>query len=232
MKIAKSANILAIETATSACSVALCFEGQCFELNEIGKNVHSQVLLEMVQNVLDSANLTVADLSAIAVSQGPGSFTGLRIGIGVAQGLAYGVACPMIGVSTLDVLANQAQANGHVIAAIDARMGEVYWGDYAKDELGLKRLGPPSVTSPEQVIPSDNVSYQLLGNAWSEYIGLFDKTLMSHSVVDQEQLYPSAGSLLELAQNSYTNNKLISAIDFKPDYIRNQVAKKPLKSVP
>ena len=112
--------ILAIETATSSCSVALNHQEGVLVRHEVGNNVHSKVLLEMVQDVLNEAGLKADDIDAVAVGQGPGSFTGLRIGVGVAQGIAYGIDAPMIGLSSLDALANQAPNDGRIIAGIDA----------------------------------------------------------------------------------------------------------------
>jgi len=120
--------LLAIETATSSCSAALSVDGEVCERIEVGQNIHSQVLLSMINELFQESALEVGQLDAVAVGQGPGSFTGLRIGIGVAQGIAYGADCPMIGVSSLDALALQAATDGRVLATIDARMGEIYWG--------------------------------------------------------------------------------------------------------
>ena len=117
--------ILALETATSCCSVALRIDGDIVQRSEVGNNIHSKVLLGMVESLLLEASITAQNIEAVAVGQGPGSFTGLRIGVGVGQGLAFGANCPMIGVSSLDALALQAQRSGPVISAIDARMGEV-----------------------------------------------------------------------------------------------------------
>jgi len=150
-------HILAIETSTSACSVALGLgDDLIFKRSQVGNNIHSQVLLTMVQEVLEEASFSVNGLNAVAVGQGPGSFTGLRIGVGVAQGIAYGVGCPMIGVSSLMALAFQSREEGLVIAALDARMGEVYWGCYnnecnradSKDERS-RLYGDMLVSKPE-----------------------------------------------------------------------------------
>lgn len=227
----KGATILAIETATSSCSAALCVHGEIFELREIGKNVHSQVLLQMVEQLLEQANVTVSDLDAVAVGQGPGSFTGLRIGVGVAQGLAYGAGCPMIGISSLDALANQAEFDGHIIAALDARMGEVYWCEYQKDKRGLTRLSSLHVTPPEQVLTTTSERYQLLGNAWEEYADSFAVELMRCGSVNEMQVYPAADALLELAKVAFVNNELVSPVDFMPEYVRNDVAKKSTKTM-
>jgi len=224
--------ILAIETATSSCSVAINYQQDVIERHEVGNNVHSKVLLEMVQDLLAQTGLKTNDIDAVAVGQGPGSFTGLRIGVGVAQGIAYGIDAPMIGISSLDALANQAAENGRVIAGIDARMGEIYWCEYVRNNDGILRIGELRVTSPEDITCSEGEEgkLQLLGNAWAEYQDRFSAKLMKSATVDDAQTYPMADSLLELAQAYYIQGKLINAIDFAPEYVRNDVAKKSSKS--
>lgn len=222
--------ILAIETATSSCSVAINTQQGVFVRHEVGSNVHSKVLLEMVQDLLGQTSLTVSDVNAVAVGQGPGSFTGLRIGVGVAQGIAYGINAPMIGISSLDALANQSSEQGSVIAGIDARMGEVYWCEYLKNSDGVSRVGELRVTPPEDIIGHDKTSkLQLLGNAWTEYHDRFSDTLLENSNVDESQVYPMADSLLSLAQKAYQKGELINPLDFAPQYVRNDVAKKSSK---
>ena len=228
-------SLLAIETATSNCSVALSHAGKIFERAENGSNVHSQVLLTMVREVLDDADVAISELHAIAVGQGPGSFTGLRIGVGVAQGLAYGCGCQMIGISSLEVLAHQAPMDGSVIAAIDARMGEVYWCEFIKSGHSLARQSALMVTPPEQMLttlqsPKHN-SVQLLGNAWSEYSERFSQDFRDAVTPVAEQLYPSATSLLTLAKDAYSRGQTISPVDFAPEYVRNDVAKKSAAQV-
>lgn len=125
-----SAKILAIDTATENCSVALLVNDRVISRSEVAPRDHTKKVLPMVDEVLKEAGLTLQDLDALAFGRGPGSFTGVRIGIGIAQGLAFGAELPMIGVSTLAAMA-QASYRLHgatnAAVAIDARMGEVYW---------------------------------------------------------------------------------------------------------
>lgn len=228
--------ILAIETATSACSVALNFDGAVFERQEEGASIHSQVLLEMIQSVLSEAKLTVKDLDSVAVSRGPGSFTGLRIGIGVAQGIAYGANCPMIGVSSLKTLANQATEEGLIIAGIDARMNEIYWGVFEKTTDSLKQIGDAQVSAPETIqLPiankeSDAKHVYLVGNAWEEY----KQSLLIDLIIGTKRLeqviVPNAMSVLQLAQTAYAGEEWVSPLAFMPEYIRDNVAEKSSKN--
>jgi len=229
--------ILALETATSSCSVAMRIDDEIVGRSEIGSNVHSQVLLSMVESVLLEASIDAQDIDAVAVGQGPGSFTGLRIGVGVGQGLAFGANCPMIGVSSLDALALQAQGNGAVIAGIDARMGEVYWSQYQKNESEVSRVSELQVTPPADVSVTvrsndDDTAIRLVGNAWAAYEGEFS-LLNKHNLKAQEEVvYPSAEALLVLAEEKYGENDWVAARDFVPIYIRNNVAKKSTKQLP
>ena len=132
-----SEKILIIDTSTEACSAALSINGQVTSLFEIAPRIHTKLILPMIDQVLKQKNVTVNQLTAIAWGRGPGSFTGVRIGSGIMQGLALGSDKPVLPISTLAAMAQQAieQANAeYVMAAIDARMGEVYWGLYQNVE--------------------------------------------------------------------------------------------------
>ena len=240
--------ILSIETASASCSVALSYDDEIIERNELGNNIHSAVLLTMVDELLSSAGLTAQNLDAVAVGQGPGSFTGLRIGVGVGQGLAYGADCPMIGVSSLDALALQAvsqdsaknslfaegsiSAEGSIIAMLDARMGEVYWREYKSLGQGIRSVGDVQVSAPSDISscsPSKPVC--VIGNAWQVYSNQFTG-LESSDVFDSGVVYPSAESLLVLAEKKYQQGECVSAAEFMPIYVRNDVAKKSTKKLP
>ena len=219
--------ILAIETSTPACSASLLHNGETHSLSELGNNIHSQVLLNMVQGLFKQAGVTAKQLDAVAVGQGPGSFTGLRIGVGVAQGIAYGAACGMLGVSSLDALAQQAEFNGAVVAGIDARMGEIYWAEYIKSVDGVERISQLNVSSPSGITVQQK-DCQWTGNAWAEYHDKLTPELAVKLPSDQ-RLYPQASSLLALAQGAFARGEMISPIDFAPEYVRNNVATKPLR---
>lgn len=222
--------ILAIETATPACSVALMAGETLISREQVGSNIHSQVLLDMIQEVLKEAGIAVGELHAIAVGQGPGSFTGLRIGVGVAQGLAYGAGCPMIGISSLDALAVQANTMGRVIAGIDARMGEIYWCDYQVDRAILNRKTALSLSSPmdlqaELSDGSGSSGGYLVGNAWAEYQDQLNELIQSYQQLP-DVVFPNATGVLTLAKEKYQAQDWVSAIEFAPEYVRNNVAKK------
>ena len=136
--------VLALDTATEACSVALLTEGGLFgRCEDVGRG-HADAILGMVDATLAQGRLRLDQLDGIAASVGPGAFTGVRICVSVAQGLAFGAGLPVVAVTTLEALALQAMRGGarHVVACLDARMGEVYWGCFsAHPQQGLLQHG-------------------------------------------------------------------------------------------
>jgi tRNA threonylcarbamoyladenosine biosynthesis protein TsaB len=224
--------MLALETATNACSVALGIRQndstQFFEREEVGSNIHSQKLLSMVQAVLTEAELGLDSLGAVAVGQGPGSFTGLRIGVGVAQGIAYGCGCPMVGVSSLHALADSCVEDGTIVAGIDARMGEIYWCEYQRREGPIEVLGSPRVGDPSKISSSAD-TVVLVGNAWQEHSESLSPSFREKTKELEGSLYPHARHILNLAFHKYGRGESVDAVDFTPHYVRNDVAKKSTK---
>ncbi len=134
-----STKILAVDTATENCSVALMVGNDVISRCEYAPREHTTKILPMVDTVLAEGGLKLNQLDALAFGRGPGSFTGVRIGIGIAQGLAFGADLPMLGVSTLAAMAQgsyRLHQSEQVLAAIDARMGEIYWGQYQRQADG------------------------------------------------------------------------------------------------
>ena len=148
--------ILALDTSTEACSVALWADGTVTERYELGSQ-HSGRILPMTQEVLAEAGLVLTQLDAVAFGRGPGSFTGLRICAGVAQGLAFGADVPVVPVSSLAALAQGVDAP-RVLAAFDARMEQLYWGAYVRNAQGLVEPGgTEKVVAPRDVpVPADS----------------------------------------------------------------------------
>src|SRR5690606_2407743 len=136
-------NLIAFETATEACSVAIWRDGEVLERFEVAPRRHAELALPWAQELLSEAGLARAQLDAVAVGRGPGAFTGVRLGVGLAQGIALALDVPVVPVSTLAVLAARAPG-GRVLAAIDARMGEVYLGRFQLAEGGVDPLGDRS----------------------------------------------------------------------------------------
>jgi len=225
-------NILAIDTSTEACSVALMFNNQLSSDFAISQRDHTKQILPMIDAVLKQANCSVSQIDAIAFTKGPGSFTGVRIGIGIAQGLALGLDKPMIGVSTLATLAQGAhrvKGATKIIAAIDARMAEVYLGAYQIANGELKSIIQECVIKPEQVASylgsfsfTDNATYYA-GTGWNTYPDMLT------DLKDGDSLLPKAEDILMIAQQEYLKGNLIAVEDAKAAYLRNEVTWKKLR---
>ncbi|POT59286.1 tRNA (adenosine(37)-N6)-threonylcarbamoyltransferase complex dimerization subunit type 1 TsaB [Citrobacter amalonaticus] len=225
--------ILAIDTATEACSVALWNDGTINAHFELCPREHTQRILPMVQAILSTGGVTLTDINALAYGRGPGSFTGVRIGIGIAQGLALGAELPMIGVSTLATMAQGAwRKTGatRVLAAIDARMGEVYWAEYQRDENGIWH-GEESeaVLKPEQVAERLGQlcgEWVTVGTGWPAWPTLGDKCGLT--LTDGDVLLPAAEDMLPIACQMLATGKTVAVEQAEPVYLRNNVAWKKL----
>jgi tRNA threonylcarbamoyladenosine biosynthesis protein TsaB len=143
----------AIETSTEWCSVALWCDGEIAAIERRAANRHSELVLPMLERLISNAGMTLAQLDAVAFGAGPGSFTGLRIACGLAQGLAFARARPVIGISTLETLA-EASGAPRVVACIDARMSEVYYAALEKrggrwvEAIPVRCVAPQAAPQP------------------------------------------------------------------------------------
>ncbi|AWS77767.1 tRNA (adenosine(37)-N6)-threonylcarbamoyltransferase complex dimerization subunit type 1 TsaB [Enterobacter hormaechei] len=225
--------ILAIDTATEACSVALWNNGTTFAHFEECPREHTQRILPLVKTILTEGNTSLTDLDALAYGRGPGSFTGVRIGIGIAQGLALGADLPMIGVSTLATMAQGAwRMTGatRVLAAIDARMGEVYWAEYTRDENGVWHgeeteavLKPEAVTGRLKQLSGE---WATVGTGWPAWPEMAKDTGLT--LVDGNMLLPAAEDMLPIACQLLAAGKTVAVEHAEPVYLRNTVAWKKL----
>lgn len=228
--IARLMKILAIDTATEACSVALLTDETCQELFEIIPRQHTDRVLPMVDELLQHSGLSLAQLDAIAFNCGPGSFTGVRVGTSVAQGLAFSSDLPVIPVSSLAALAQLAyreEKQEKVLSTIDARMNEIYWGCYQL-EAGIMRL-----IDEEQVTPVAKVikegSWHCLGSG----IDTYQTELQQSNQVSIKSItlacFPHAQDIAVIAADLYQKNKMVNAENAIPSYIRDEVTWKKLK---
>lgn len=212
--------LLAIETATEACSVALYHEGAFIEEYCYSPVGHATLVLPMIDKVMTEAGLSRQALDGIAFGQGPGSFTGVRIAVSVAQGLGLALKRPLLPVSSLRALA-LASDHPHVLAAFDARKGEVYWGAFMRNEAGLPILhGAESVVSAEQAVLPDDGVWQGLGSGWGKYAEILSARLGTRLRGWQGDVFPRASHLLRIAQADWRAGKMVDAQDASPVYIR------------
>jgi len=223
-------NILIIDTATEACSVALEINTHVFNRFEICPQQHSQRILPMIDEVLKEAKVTLQDLDYLAFGRGPGSFTGVRIATGVLQGLALGTGHKVVGISTLAAMAQQAYAQNQkeqVTAAIDARMSEVYFGQYQLQQNIMTLIGDEQVLPPElgSAILSRSSEMAGVGTGWLAY-----PELNAAAKVDvlTEVLYPNALYMLPLAKALIAAGHAVEVEEIQPVYLRDKVTWKKL----
>jgi tRNA threonylcarbamoyladenosine biosynthesis protein TsaB len=229
-------NLLIIDTATEACSVALSINGQHLDQFEICPQQHSQRILPMIEGLLNQAGATLAQLDYLGFGQGPGSFTGVRIATGILQGLALGTELPVVGVSTLAAMAQQAidehQAQD-IFCAIDARMGEVYFAHYQAADGLATLVGHEHVLPPEEaadiLIQKSTTSSFGVGTGWAAYDALLGKLEAGRQpkVLDAV-LYPDAKYMLSLVESAAKAGLAKEIEEVEPVYLRDKVTWKKL----
>lgn len=219
-------NLLAIETATEACSVALLHGDELIDRSELAPRRHAELVLPMAEDLLAEAGITRKQLDAIAVGRGPGAFTGVRLAISVAQGLALALDIPVVPVSSLAALAMQAPKNGAVtLAAIDARRAEIYAGTFRFDPDG--RVGPLGL---EHVLPASDLilpeaeAWNVLGTGWGAYRDAIRERLPSSPRWTDGERYPQACDVARLAAPLFAAGKGVPPEQALPVYLRDKVA--------
>jgi len=222
--------LLAIDTATEACSAALLVDEQLTERVEIAPRGHADLLLPMVESLLGEADLVLADLDGIAFDRGPGSFTGVRIGASVVQGLAFAAALPVFPVSSLAALAQaliREGGDGTLLAAIDARMDEVYWGVFRAESGRAVAAGDERVVPAEQVPAAPPGPWQAIGSGWDRYQERLVATLGRAPERLIAERYPLARDVATLAVEALLSGSGLPAEAALPVYLRDQVASPP-----
>ncbi len=217
--------LLALDTATEACSVALLHDGRVLSHYEVIPRMHAQRLLPMIKDLLAQAGVALSAVDGIAFGRGPGAFTGVRIAIGVVQGLAFALERPVLPVSTLAVLAQRAlreQGAQQVAAAIDARMDEVYWGCYRAEQGEMRLVGQEAVLPPEHVLLPAGVAgdWYAAGTGWGSYGERLP--VLAHGA--PQVLLPHAQDLLALANFAWARGEALPADMAQPVYLRDKVA--------
>jgi tRNA threonylcarbamoyladenosine biosynthesis protein TsaB len=224
--------VLAVDTATEACSVALLSGDEMICRSAEGGLAHAQLVLGMVQAVLAEAGVSLSMLDGIAASIGPGSFTGVRISVAVAQGLAFGAGLRVVPVTTLEALAFQVMGRGEVmdrgggavLACLDARMGEVYWGCLTPDPTrGLGWSCPASVGPPETVVLPARGAYRGIGRGFGAYPGLAALPGLELDPKDSRAL-PNAREFATLGALRLALEEGLDPADLSPLYLRDKVA--------
>ncbi len=220
--------LLAIDTSTDACSAALWLDGEVRQRYQVAPREHGQLILPMIESLLAETELTLVQMNALSFGRGPGGFTGVRIANGVIQGLAFGADLPVVPVSSLAALAQGAYIEGQVLAAIDARIGEVYWGAYRAAENGLMILVDHEIVCPPQHVPQPDHDLDHdwfgAGSGWLTYAQQL-KTRLGDAVTAWDgQRYPQAQHIAQLGVDAFQRGLAVSAEQALPVYLRDEVA--------
>jgi tRNA threonylcarbamoyladenosine biosynthesis protein TsaB len=222
--------LLALDAATEACSVAVLSDGAVHARDALDARSQSSVLLPMVDEVLAEADLRLRDLDALVVGRGPGSFTGVRLAVGVAQGLACGASLPVIPVSDLAMLA-QGVAGSHdcaeIVACLDARMEQVYWASFRRGAGGLVvPVDEERLSAPEAVAPATSGAFVGVGPGWARY-GRLHARLAGSLVGLEGGRLPHARDALALARPLWLAGRALAPERVLPVYLRDEVATRP-----
>jgi tRNA threonylcarbamoyladenosine biosynthesis protein TsaB len=232
-------NLLALDTSTEHCSVALQANGQIYLRAAVTPREHSQKILGFVNEVLEQAGMSLQQLDGLVSGIGPGSFTGVRIGVSVAQGLAFSRNLPVYPVDTLQALAQQVirrdASADTIISAIDARMDEVYLATFHAIDGFAVQVNPPQMAALSALsqqpwwahLVNNAQKLQGAGTGWSAYATHLDP--QQQVSFCEQALLPHAQDMLSLAQAAAAAGaKPFAAAELQPLYVRNEVAWKKL----
>lgn len=218
--------LLAFDTASEWCTAALLIDGAVsFRAVHAGQT-HSQLLAPMLGELLAEAGLSLQQLDGLAYGMGPGSFTGLRIACGVAQGLALGADLPVLGVSTLEALAEEAgEGADEVLACLDARMNEVYAALYRREGAGWRALAGPVVCPPQAAPLPESPGCIGAGSGFAAYPALVER-MQGRLARTAADAIPHARAIARLAAPRFAAGEFGPPETAEPLYVRNKVALK------
>ena len=216
-------NYLVLDTSTEWCSAALWLDGQLHARRVLAEQRHSSLLLPMLDELLRESAVSLRQLDGIAYGAGPGSFTGLRIACAVTQGLALGADLPVVGVSTLESIAEQTGAD-HVLTVLDARMAEVYWAAYRREGTGWRAASEPQLALPESVVVPDGGDWVGAGNGFAVLGDVLRPRLAARLARIDDTLMPDAAAMAPLAVRAFARGEGMDAALAAPIYLRDKVA--------
>jgi tRNA threonylcarbamoyladenosine biosynthesis protein TsaB len=218
--------LLAFETATEACSVAVWIDGDMRERFEIAPRRHAELALPWAGQLLAEAGVAKSQLDAIAVGRGPGAFTGVRLAIAIAQGIALALDRPVVPVSTLAALAAGARSDAtRVLAAIDARMGEVYSGAFERIGDDLAAVSTEAISSPGAVaLPDGAGDWHGVGTGFAAGQDALQAHLGPRLASVDATALPRAADVARLAVAAFGRGVALPPERVEPAYLRNNVA--------
>ncbi|MBK9160645.1 MAG: tRNA (adenosine(37)-N6)-threonylcarbamoyltransferase complex dimerization subunit type 1 TsaB [Nitrosomonadales bacterium] len=218
-------NILALETSTEYCSVALWRDGEVTARCELAGQGHSGMLMPMLDGLLNEAGTKLAELDGIAFGKGPGSFTGIRIACGVTQGLALGANLPVVGICTLEALA-EGSGRQNVIAVLDARMGEVYHAAYERTGSGWTAVSEPRLCKPEDAPAVSGDGWFGAGSGFAAHGARLQERYVGQLQAVDGAAIPQAAMIAVLGAAQFARGGGVDAALALPLYLRDKVALK------
>tara|TARA_B110000259_G_scaffold31271_1_gene34229 strand:- start:1241 stop:1957 length:717 start_codon:yes stop_codon:yes gene_type:complete len=222
--------ILHIETSTKNCSVSIAKSGELISLKEInnGAYSHSEMLHPLIKEALLESKLTIKEIEAIAVGKGPGSYTGLRIGISAAKGLCFANDIPLISINSLEILAHSTTIDkGYIIPMIDARRMEVYSAIYDESYTLIRETKADIIDEHSFCDKLQNHTVYFLGDGAEKC----KETIVHKNAVFIKNAFPSAKEMTQLSYDKYKENKTEDIAYFEPFYLKNFVATKEKKKI-
>ena len=219
-------NLLAIETATEACSVALVHGETVIARTELAPRRHAERVLPMADELLAEAGIGKHALDVIAVGRGPGAFTGVRLAVSLAQGMAMALGLPVVTVSSLAALALEApEDDAAILAVIDARMGEIYAACYQRDgNGGLLALDEERVCTADTLVLPQAAAWQVVGTGWATYEDTLRGRLNFAPVSANGACFPQARHVATLAVSEFKAGRAHAPELALPVYLRDKVA--------
>ena len=212
--------ILSIDTTTKVLTLGIYNNGIEAEYNlEVGRLL-SQVLDKTIERVMDASGVALQEIDYFALGLGPGSFTGMRVGISFVKGLSWSNNKPIIGISTLDILAQNIKENGlPIVSAIDAKRKLIYASIYMKKSGQLRKISPYMLLTVDELVKKAPKGSIILGDAISLYKEKLQKDIKSSVLLDKEFWYPKAHNIIALALQRIKAKKFNSAFNIKPIYL-------------
>jgi len=223
--------LIAIDTSGDACSVALLRDGELHQRLESAPRRHGELALGMLEDLLAGHGLALSEADAVAYARGPGSFTGVRISVSLAQGLAFAAGLPTVGVSTLAAIAQgEYLRTGHrrILAALDARMGEVYWGAFEAGVDGLVDAAGAELVCPPGSVPiPEGADWWGAGPGWQGYGSVLIGHLTGSQVLGYNgQAICEAGAIARLAVAQVGAGRSVAPELARPVYLRDRVTQR------
>jgi len=221
--------ILNIETSSKNCSVSISKNGKTVGLEEqyFEKYSHSKSLHVFIDNLFKKTKLSPADLSAVAISEGPGSYTGLRIGASAAKGMCFALDIPLISLDTMHILSRRIECSeGYIIPAMDARRDEIYYSIFKSNNCKIPEL----VEETNSIILTTDSFMNYIKSSTVNFVGNCNEKIMDflnhENIIFSDFMLPSANDMGILSNLNYTKKEFVDVSEFQPKYLKDFGGKK------